>query len=278
MKWPALSPGRVALIADMTLRESLRQRMPGLLAALAAALAGGAWLLRDFNFGSSELKFLMDAGLGAQAFFGAILAIVAPAHLFFAEVERRTVHLVLARPVRRAEFIFGQLGGVLLLLLGFCALLTLLLAGLLWWRETGLRQTHPEAFAQGLRVPYAGLAWAGLVQWLRLGVLSAITLLVASYARSSLFATMAGFSALVICQLQHLARDFFGLMESPWARGGAWLVGVMTPDLHLIDVADKVAAGEPLPAGLIGGVAAYAVVYIGLFGGLAAFCFHHRDL
>lgn len=274
----ALSPERMALVAGVTLRESLRQGMPALLAALAAALTGGAWLLRDLNFGAAELKFLMDAGFGAQAFFGAILAIVAPGHLFFAAVERRTVHLVLARPVRRTEFIFGQLGGVLLLLLGFCALLTLLLAGLLWWRETGLMQTHPGVFPQGRRVPYAGLAWTALVQWLRLGVLAAITLLVASYAHSNLFATMAGFSALVVCQLQHFARDFFGQMESPWARGGAWLVGLLAPDLRLVDVAEKTAAGEPLPAGLIGGITVYAVIYIGLFAALAAYCFRHRDL
>jgi hypothetical protein len=46
-------------------------------------------------------------------------------------------------------------------------------------------------------VPYAGVAWCGLVQWLRLGLLAALTLLVASYARSSLFAVLTGFLYLV---------------------------------------------------------------------------------
>jgi ABC-type Na+ efflux pump permease subunit len=272
------SVGRSALIAGHTWREALHQRLPHLLAVLAAALVAGALGLRDFNFGAPELKFLMDAGFGAQTFFGAILAIVATAQLFFADIERRTVLMVLARPVRRTEFIFGKLGGVLLLLLGFCALLTVLLLGLLWWRETALMRTYPDAFVHGRQVPYAGVAWCGLVQWLRLGLLAALTLLVASYARSSLFAVLTGFFVLVICQLQHLARDWYGVAGSPWTRGGAWFLGIVFPDFHLFDVADKVADGGTLAGGLVAGLAAYTLGYIGVLGLLASYCFHHREL
>ena len=278
MSPPALALRRTALIAASTLRESLRQRTPALLAALAAALAGGAWLLRDFNFGASELRFLLDAGLGAEALFGALLAVVVTAHRFFSALDRGTAQLVLARPVRRAEYIAGHLGGVLVLLLGFCLLLTVWMAALLWWRETGLMRADPGAFAQGRRVPYAGLAWAGLAQWLRLSVLAAVTLFFASYARSGLFATLAGFGAFVACQAKHLACDHFGAAASPWARGGAWLLGALVPDLHRFDLADQVAAGESIAPGQIAGLAAGAAIYVAAFGILAACCFQRREL
>ena len=274
----AFSLARMNLIAGNTFREAVRQRLLPLLILVAAAMAGGAMLFRDFHFGSSELKFVMDVGFGALTFFGAILSIVASAQLFFSEIERRTVLTVLAKPVWRAEFILGKLGGVLLLLLVYCVLVTTLLAGLLWWCETALMKADPGAFEAGRTVAYAGLVWCGLVQWLKLGVLAALTLLVASYARSSLFAVLAGFFALVICQLQSLARDYYGMMDSSLARGGLELLGLVFPNFQLFDVADRVAAGGTLSIGLISGISAYALAYLSVYGGLAVYCFRHREL
>ena len=128
---------RVGLIAENTFQEALRQRFLAILLGVAGAMAGGALFCREFSFGSSELKFLTDVGLGALTFFGAILAIVAPAQLLFGDLERQTVLTVLAKPVTRAQFIVGKLGGVLLLLAVFCAALTALLAGLLAGCRTG---------------------------------------------------------------------------------------------------------------------------------------------
>jgi len=278
MSAPADALRRTGLIAASTLRETLRQRTPALLAALAAALAGGAWLLRDLNFGAPELRFLIDAGLGAEAVFGAMLAVVVTTRQFFAALDRGSAQLVLARPVRRAEYVAGHLGGVLLLLLGFCLLLTLWLAALLWWRETGLSRADPGAFAKGQRVPYAGLAWAGLAQWLRLAVLAAVTLFLASQARNGLFAMLAGFGALIAGQLQHLARDCFGAAASPWLRCGAWLLGAVVPDLHRFDLADQVTAGGSVAFAQIASLAGGAAVYVAAFGILAACCFQRRDL
>jgi len=275
---PVRSAQQAALIGGSVLRECRRQRLALLPAAGAAAFTGGAWLLRDFNFGTTELKFLLDAGLGAQALFGAILAIVVPAQQFSAAVDGRTAPLVLARPVRREAFVAGHLGAAVVLLLGFCALLSLLLATLLWWRETGLMRAHPAAFAHGRQVPYAALGWAGLGQWLRLSVLAAVTLCFASYARTGMFATLAGFGALAACQLQHLARGHLETMASPAARLGAWLLGALVPDLHRFDLAAPTTVDGAPVAGTVLALATYAVTWVAVLGTLAACGFRHRDL
>jgi ABC-type transport system involved in multi-copper enzyme maturation permease subunit len=278
MKRVAFSPARVALIAGSTFQEAVRQRLLRVLIVVAGIMVGGALFFRDFHFGSSELKFLEDVGFGAVTFFGAILAIAAPAQLFFADIDRRTVLTVLAKPVWRAEFILGKLGGVLLLLLVFCLAMTALLAGLIAWRESGMMSAPADAAEASRMAPYAALALCGLAQWLKLGVLAALTLLVATYARSSLFAMMVGFLALVGCQLQYLARDFYGMVESGWGRGCVWLLGLVLPDFQLFNIAEKVAAGGDLAVGAIGGLAAYALAYTTVFSGLAVFCFRHREL
>ena len=269
---------RVGLIAENTFQEALRQRFLAILLGVAAAMAGGALFGREFSFGSSQLKFLTDVGLGALTFFGAILAIVAPAQLLFGDLERRTVLTVLAKPVTRAEFIVGKLGGVLLLLAVFCTALTALLVGLLAGCRTGASAFQPDVSDPGRMATLGGIVLGGLVAWLKLGVVAAFTLSVASYARSGLLAMMAGFVALLACELQYLARDFYGLMESSWARAGVWLLGVMVPEFAAFNVSGRVAAGEGLSLGLVGGLALYALAYMAVFGGLAVYGFRHREL
>ena len=48
-------------------------------------------------------------------------------------------------------------------------------------------QQYPEAFADGGLISYAGIILFGLLQWLKLTIIAAITLLVSSYARTNLF-------------------------------------------------------------------------------------------
>jgi hypothetical protein len=62
------------------------------------------------------------------------------------------------------------------------------------------------------------------------------------------------------------------------ARGGLELLGFVFPNFQLFDVTDRVAAGGTLSAGLIGGIAAYALAYLGVYGGLAVYCFRNREL
>jgi len=278
MKAREVAIARIWLIAGHSFRKAVRQRLPRLLLVMLGASWAAALVLRDFRLGSSEIRFLLDAGFGAEAMFGAILAVVATAQLFFGETERRTVLMVLAKPVRRAEFILGQFGGVLLLLLAFCGAATALLSGLLWWRLGAMPGAAAGAPGAGPLVVFGDVVLCGVVQWLRLGVLAAVTLLVACYARSSLFAIMVGFAVLVIGHLHHLARDFYELAGSTWTAAGARLLSTALPDFQLFNVADRVAAGEPLPGGLLVGIACYALAYMGVFSALAVFCFQRREL
>jgi hypothetical protein len=278
MRRVAFSPQRVAVIAANTFREGTRQRLPLVLGLLVAAMVGAALFVRDLGFGAGERRFLIDVSFGALALFGAVLAIATTSQLFFGEFERRTVQTVLAKPVRRSEYILGKLGGLLLLLAVFCVVVTAMTAGLLWWREGTLLREHREILGDGNRMSYLPVLLCGLVEWLRLGVLAALTLCVASYAHDSLFTMAAGFFALVAGHLQYLARDFYGASESVWVRGVARLLGTLLPDFQLFNVTERVTAGEALSVGAVGGIAGYAAVYLAVFSGLAVYCFRHREL
>lgn len=261
---------RVALIARNTLREAVRQRLPYFLALLAAGMVVGAHYVRDLHFGSSELKFIAELGFGAVALFGAVLAVMATAQLFLGELERRTVLTLLARPVGRAEFVLGKFAGVAGITGGFCALLTLVLAAVIRVRATALAAATESA----LTIDYGQIAWMGMRQWLVLLVLSALTLLVASYAQTSLFATVTGFALFVVGHLQHLAHA-----ES--VRAGHWVTALlwrMVPDLQAIGSDAGISSAPGLSPAATATAIAYGLAHVALASGLAVFVFQRREL
>ncbi len=269
---------RLLFIAQNTLREAVRQKIFILLLVLALGLVAGAQFFREFHFGSHELKFLTDVGFGAMAGFGAVLAVVATAQLFFSEIERRTILTLLAKPVWRAEFVLGKFAGVAVLTAVFCGGLTALLAGVLWVRESALMRELPDAFAGGGMISYAQVALVGLLQWVKLLLLSALTLLVASYAQTQLFTVVMGFVVWVSCHLQHLA-------QAASARGGAsaarvimgWAAHVL-PDFQVFNLGEILGGEKALPWSYLGRVLLYAGAYIVVGCALAVFCFRRREL
>lgn len=269
---------RTALIAANTLREAARQRLFLFLLGLALALVAGARWFRDFNFGAPELKFLFDCGQGAIAFFGAALTITASAQLFFGEIENRTALTLLAKPVWRAEFIAGKWLGLAALAAMFCALLTALLVAVLWVREGQLMALYPDNFSQGRAVGYGLVALAGLMQWLKLAVLAAFVLLVASFAQTQLFTVVTGFFLLVIFHLQYLAQEAYAKSGALPGRVLGGLLAGMFPNFQLFALADSISAAAMPSAAGVAIVCAYAAGYVAVAVALAVFSFRHREI
>jgi len=273
---PPFSIRRVGLIARNTIREAVRQRLFNFIALLAVGFVVGAQWLCELNFGASELKFIADIGFGAIGFFGSALTIIATGQLFFSEIEHRTVFTLLAKPLQRSEFIMGKWVGIAFVPACFCAVLTLLLILVLWSRETMLMNDSPGAFTHGRAVGYLAVLAGGFAQWLKLGLLAVLTLLVASFARTQLFTTATGFMFLLMGHLNFLA-------EAAGQRGGisaaiANLTTLALPNFQLFDFSEALGAGDLIPWGQLGRITVYATGYGGAVLGLAVFAFRRREL
>ena len=269
---------RLSLIAGNTFLEAVRQRLFGFLLFLAIGLVASAQFFREFNFGSSELKFIADFGFGALVFFGSALTIATTAQLFFIEIENRTALTLLAKPLGRAEFIFGKLLGVFAVIGVFCALTVGLLMALLWQRETQLMHFDPESFADGRLIRYGDLLIAGGLQWIKFGVLASLVLLVSSFSNTNLFSVVMGFFLLIICHLQHLASDSWSKVDSVAGALAVRLLGLVFPNFQLFNLADSIGQGAGIDGALALRIAAYGLFYIGVIGGLAVYSFRHREI
>jgi len=270
-------PAIAGLIAHFTFVEAVRQRVPQVLLLGSAGLVLGIQGLREFNFGLSELKFIADLGFGAMVFFGSILAIILATQLFLGEIEERTAPTVLAKAVGRTEFVVGKFLGVAGVLALFSAAVTGLIAAMLYAREIALLRERPDLLVQGGPVRYADIAAVGFGHMLRFGVLAALSLLVASWARTKLHAVMTSFGLLVIGDLQSVAQEAYAGAGSLPMRVFMAVVALLVPDLQVFDLGD-LAGTDGIPAHMVLRAAGYALCCIVAAGALAAFGFQRREL
>src|SRR3990170_4809492 len=113
---------RVAAIALNTFREAVRDRVLYNLIVFALLLIGTAILFGQISIGVERL-IVINLGLTAVTFFGLAIAIFIGIGLVYKEMDQRTLYVLLAKPVRRVEFILGKFCGLGLTLLVNTALM-----------------------------------------------------------------------------------------------------------------------------------------------------------
>ncbi len=272
---------RIFTIGRNTFLEAVRQKFFNVLVILSIALIASSRFFRQFDFGSGELKFIADFGLGAIFLFGSILAVVATAQLFFSEIENRTALTILAKPVHRWEFLAGKFIGVLMLLFVFTMLMAGILGVMLYWREGALMQRFGDDFQEGRLVSYGGLFGFAVLQWLKLGVLSAITVFISSFSNTNLYSVVVSFFVMLICQLQYIARDSWESIGNPILRNIVGGLSLLFPNFQMFNVGDVMLfpheMGE-MTASTPWTIALYGVIYIVAFIALAVFTFRNREI
>ena len=272
------SLSRILLVARHTAGEAARQKYLFVAAALAAGVAALSLALRALDFVGSELKFIADIGFGALFLFGSVLAVVLTTHLFFTEIDNRTALTVLARPLRRWEFLTGKLLGVWALLTGLAAGVFAVTGAILFSRHAEMAAL---ANAAGNPVPgldHAGFALFTLLQVMRLGLVAAMTLFVCTYARSALFAYGSAFGFLFAGQTLWLARDWADT-EAGATRTALKALLSAAPDLQAFNLAEAlVFPKKAAPYADAWLTLPYGLVWMAVLVALGARLFRNREI
>jgi Cu-processing system permease protein len=111
---------RIATIAFNSFRESVRARVLYGLGALALgtslySVAVGAFTLKNAP------RVVADLGSASISLYAIIVAIVIAGTSLYRELEQKTIFPILARPLRRSEYVVGKYLGTILTLLVFVA-------------------------------------------------------------------------------------------------------------------------------------------------------------
>ena len=113
--------GRVFAIAMNAYREAVRARVLYGLFAAALLVIGYALIVASLSL-HNETRVAADLGAASISIFAVLVAIVVGATSLHREVELKTIFPILARPVRRHEYLVGKYLGLVLTLAVFVAL------------------------------------------------------------------------------------------------------------------------------------------------------------
>jgi ABC-type transport system involved in multi-copper enzyme maturation permease subunit len=218
------------VIAHTVFLEVIRDRILYLVALFALLLVIVAVLLPEVAAGAQD-KILLDVGLAGIHLLSVIVAVFVGTGLINKEIEKRTVLVLIAKPVSRAEFIVGKH-------LGLTAVLAVLIAAL------GL------IFMVVLTANRVAFPVNSLVLALGFMVLEAALLVAAAIVfgvfTSSLLATLLTFAVYL---MGHLSQDIvaFGkLSENPAVQRMTNTLYLLLPDLERLNLRNEAVYGMNL--------------------------------
>lgn len=252
---------RILIIARNTFREAVRDRVLYNLVLFVLLITAGAIFLGELTAGH-EVRTIINLGLSAMLLFGAFIAIFVGVGLVSKEIEKRTVYVVLSKPIGRGEFIVGKY-------LGLC--LTLFVNVLVMGIGISLAVL---AVGGG---DFAFTVWGAIALiYLELIVLTAVAILFSSFSSPALSALLAFFVFVI---------GHFSLSLKEFARGlGSWFSRTFfdalyygLPNLSFFSFNTGAAHGSMPESAHLLGAFLYALVYSGVLITAASLIFSRRN-
>jgi len=121
----------VLIVGRNTFREAVRDRVLYNLVFFALLMIASAMLIGQISMGI-ETVVMISLGLSAISLIGLLIAVFTGVGLVSKEIDKRTLHAVLAKPLRRWEFLVGKFAGLAVTLAVNTAAMTAGLFAALW--------------------------------------------------------------------------------------------------------------------------------------------------
>jgi ABC-type transport system involved in multi-copper enzyme maturation permease subunit len=251
----------ILAVARSTFREAVRDRVLFLVLGFAAAALAMSKLLAPIALGEGP-RITVDLGLAALGLIGIAIVVLVGTQLVHKELERRTIHVVLSRPVSRTQYLVGKWAG-LTATMGAAVLAMGIVLMALGASVRGPEIVGPIAQAT-LMIASANALLAALAV-----LFSSLSTPVLSIAYTlGLYAT--GFWT---ADLRAFAGQMPGLVGT-LMRGASYVI----PNLELFNLRAQVAHGEGASLLHLALALGYAGAYVAATLALAVLAFERREL
>lgn len=259
--------GRIWAILLNTFREAIRNKvLYGALVVVAGANFM-AVVLGEMSL-NEEARVARDVGLAGVSLFGSMTAIFLGVTLLYGEIQKKTIHVILAKPIRRYEFVLGKYLGMALTLTLMVTAFTVALAAML--RFEGL--------------PFdANTLKAVLLGWFEVLTVAAIAIFFSSFSTpflSGIFTFALFFIGRSYAELSYAASR----AKEPLLQGIASVALWLVPDLHIFAISGGEVAGKQVSVhgdfvgwSYVAASAGYAAALICILLLLAVAIFQRRD-
>lgn len=252
---------RIAVIAMNTFRESVRSRIrPGLLVFVPLLVAASLALARMAV--GSESRTVVDLGLSSMSLFGTVLAIYLSIGLVSNEIERRTIDVVLSRPVRRSQFLAGKYLGLLMVLAAVCLITT---------AAVDLALLGVQGGFDLLQLRIWPAAWLILIE---LAIMTAVALFFSSFASQAVSALL----SLLVFLIGRWGADLELMVRTAGSvRAIGRIVYHILPNLSYFNQIGNVARGGAVAGSDLFWPTVYGAGYVIAVLAATVFIFNRRD-
>ena len=106
-----MSVARIYAISLNTYREAVRDRVLFGVLVLAAGVLALTLALGELSL-DQQMRVVTDMGLASISLFSVVVAIFLGSSLLYKEIERKTLYVILPKPIARFEFLLGKYFGI----------------------------------------------------------------------------------------------------------------------------------------------------------------------
>jgi ABC-type transport system involved in multi-copper enzyme maturation permease subunit len=255
---------RVGIVALNTFREAVRDRVLYNLVFFALVMIAASILVGQISMGIEQMV-IVNLGLSAISVIGLLIAVFIGVGLVSKEMDKRTLYALLAKPVRRWQFLLGKFGGLVLTL----AVNTTAMALGLFLALSIIKQNGEHVQGSVLVAVYFILLKLALVVALALLFSCYTTPLIAILCTSGLYV-----AGLFVKEMRALQSDTMSAAMQHFLRGLSYVL----PNFENFDVMAAASHGRIIPAALIAQNTAYAALYCAIVLAAAAAIFTRRNL
>jgi Cu-processing system permease protein len=252
------------VVAINTFREAVRDRVLYNLVFFGLLMIGAAILMGDISIGIHRLV-IVNLGLSAISIIGLVMAVFIGVGLVYKEIEKRTLYTLLARPVKRWQFLVGKYAGLLLTLLVNTSFMTLGLAIALYW----VGRPFVRSDVTVLVAVYFIL--------LELALVTALALFFSCFS-SPMLSTLFTLAIYITGVFAADIRDFGQLTKSPLIEGFTSVLYYLVPNFHNFNAIEAAGYGQFVPFSLIWQNTLYTILYAALVLIASSAIFSRRNL
>ena len=257
----SVAPAAVAL---NTFREAVRDRVLYNLVFFALLMIGAAIVVGGVSIGIEQLV-IVNLGLSSISVFGLVMAIFIGVGLVSKEIEKRTLYTLLAKPIRRWEFLVGKYAGLLLTLAVNTLLMTLGLAAALF-----------NVSRHFLRADVSILVAVYFIL-LELALVTALALFFSCFS-SPMLSTLFTLGIYIAGVFAKDIRDSGEVTNSQALGQITRVIYYLLPNFHNFNAIAFAAHGQSIPLSLVGMNTLYAIAYCAVVLLAAAAAFSGRNL
>lgn len=238
-------------LALNTLRETIRDKILYVILLFALLMIASGLLLANLSM-NEQSKLVLDLGLSSISIFGLIITVFVGTNLLNKEIDKKTIYLLLTKPIRRSDFILGKYLGLCLTL----ALITLAMSFtfylVLWYTMQGTDLSLMDWLPTS--------AMALVLIYCEMMLLTAAAIFFSTFS-SPVMSAMFTLGLYLIGHMSYDILQFGRLTGKPVLEQLTQILFYILPDLERLNL-KNVLIHEPLPLEVMSSSLGYGALYI----------------